>query len=47
MSNDLNYYTNSENDDKIGHVLFVKLDKAINEDTLEYEGLIQETSTIE
>lgn len=47
VSNDLNYYTNSENDDKIGHVLFVKLDKAINEDTLEYEGLIQETSTID
>lgn len=47
VSNDLNYYTNSENDDKIGHVLFVKLDKAINEDTLEYEGIIQETSTID
>ena len=31
MSNDLNYYTNSEKDDTIGHVLFVKLDKAINE----------------
>ena len=47
VSNDLNYYTNSEKDDTIGHVLFVKLDKAINEDTLEYEGLIQETSTLD
>lgn len=47
VSNDLNYYTNSEKDDTIEHVLFVKLDKAINEDTLEYEGLIQETSTLD
>ncbi len=47
VSSDLNYYTNSLNDDTIEHVLFVKLDKAINEDTLEYEGLIQETSAID
>ena len=47
VSNDLNYYTNSEKDDTIEHVFFVKLDKAINEDTLEYEGLIQETSTLD
>ena len=44
MSSDLNYYTNSEKDDTIEHVFFVKLDKAIDEDTLEYEGLVQETS---
>ena len=47
VSSDLNYYTNSLNDDTISHVLFVKLDEAIDEDTLEFEGLIQETSTID
>ena len=47
MSNDLNYYTNSEKDDTIEHVFFVKLDKAIDEDTLEYEGLVQETSALD
>ena len=44
---DLEYYTNSINDDDLGHTLFVSLDKAINEETLEYEGLIQETSSID
>ena len=47
MSSDLEYYTNSINDDKIDHVLFVKLEKAINEDSLEFEGMLQETSSID
>ena len=47
MTNDLNYYTNNLNDDKVEHILFIKLDRAIDEDTLEYEGLIQETSAID
>ena len=47
VTNDLNYYTNNLNDDKVDHILFIKLDKAIDEDTLEYEGLIQETSAID
>lgn len=47
QTEDLNYYTNSENDDKIEHILFHKLDKALNEETLEYEGLIQEISSID
>lgn len=47
VTNDLNYYTNNLNDDKVEHILFIKLDKAIDEDTLEYEGLIQETSAID
>lgn len=44
MTNDLEYYSNSENDDTIEHIFFEKLDKAINEDTLEFEGMIQEIS---
>ena len=47
MTNDLEYYTNSENDDTIEHIFFEKLDKAIYEDTLEYEGMIQEISAID
>ena len=47
MTNDLKYYTNSENDDTIEHIFFKKLDKAIYEDTLEYEGMIQEISAID
>lgn len=47
MTNDLNYYTNSENDVNIEHVFFRSLDKAIYEDTLEYEGMIQEISLID
>lgn len=47
MTNDLEYYTNSENDDTIEHVFFKKLDKAIFEDTLDYEGMIQEISAID
>lgn len=47
QTDDLNYYTNSENDDSIEHVLFAKLDKAIDEETLEYEGLIQEVSAVD
>lgn len=47
MTSDLDYYSNSENDDTIEHIFFEKLDKAINEDTLEYEGMIQEISAID
>lgn len=47
MSNDLEYYTNSINDAKIDHVLFVKLEKAISENTLEFEGLLEDTSAID
>lgn len=47
QTNDLNYYTNSENSDSIDDTLFIKLDKAINEETLEYEGLIQELSSLD
>lgn len=47
QTDDLNYFTNSENDDRIDHVLFLELDKAIDEETLEYEGLIQELSTVD
>lgn len=47
MTSDLEYYSNSENDDTIEHVFFERLDKAIYEDTLEYEGMIQEISAID
>lgn len=47
MTNDLEYYTNSENDDKIKHVFFRKFDNAIFEDSLEFEGIIQEISAID
>ena len=47
MTSDLEYYSNSENDDTIEHIFFEKLEKAINEDTMEYEGMIQEISAIE
>lgn len=45
--NDLNYYTNSENDDNIEHTLFVKLDKGISEETHEYESLIRDLSVMD
>lgn len=44
MTNDLEYASNSENDDTIKHVFFKKLDKAIYEDTSDYEGMIHEIS---
>ena len=44
---DLEYYTNSENDDNIKHTLFISLDKAINEETHEYESLIRELSIMD
>lgn len=47
QTEDLNYYTNSENDDNIEHILFERLDKAIDEESLEYEGLIQEVSAVD
>ena len=46
-TSDLNYYTNSENDVSIGDTLFIEFEKAINEETLEYEGLIQELSSLD
>jgi len=42
--NDLNYYTNSENDNNIEHTLFVKLDKGIIEESHEYESIIRDLS---
>jgi len=47
MSNDLEYYSNSEKDVELEHIFFKKLDKAIYEDTEEYEGMIHEISTID
>lgn len=47
MTSDLEYYSNSENDDTIEHIFFEKLEKAIYEDTMEYEGMIQEISAID
>ena len=47
MTNDLEYASNSENDDTIKHVFFKKLDKAIYEDTSDYEGMIHEISAID
>ena len=47
MSNDLEYYTNSENDDTMKHILFTELSTAISEDSKEYEKLFLETSTID
>lgn len=47
MTNNLEYYSNSENDETIEHIFFQKLDKAIYEDTMEYEGMIQEISAID
>lgn len=36
---DLTYYTNSDNDNKLGHTLFVKFDKALYEDTEDFESI--------
>jgi len=44
QTKDLKYYTNSENDDTIESTLFIALEKAINEETHEYESLIRELS---
>ena len=44
MTNDLDYYSNSLEDETIEKKYFKKLDKAINEDTIEYEELIQTIS---
>lgn len=44
MSNDLEYYSNSEDDVELEQIFFKKLDKAIYEDTEEYEGMIHEIS---
>ena len=44
MTNDLNYYSNSINDNSIEEIYFKKLDYAIDEDTLEFENLIQTIS---
>lgn len=47
MSNDLEYYTNSKNDDNIEHVYFKKFDKALKDESVEYETMIQEVSAID
>lgn len=47
MTNDLEYYSNSEEDDKIEPILFEVFEKAIFEDTLEFEGIIQEVSALD
>ena len=47
MTNDINYYTNSENDDKIEHILFVTLSNAISEDSKEYNKLFIETASLD
>ena len=44
QTNDLNYYTNSENNDTIEHDLFIKLDKAIDEESEEYSEIILDIS---
>lgn len=44
MSNDLEYYTNSLNDDSIEHVYFKKFDKALEDESNEYVTTIQEIS---
>lgn len=47
MTNDLNYYTNSENDDIIEHILFVTLSSAISEESDEYDKLLLDTSVLD
>lgn len=47
MSNDLDYYTNSEKDDSIEHTLFVKFKKAMDDDSEEFVTIIQETSVLD
>lgn len=47
MTNDLEYYINNINDNSLEEIFFEKLDNAINEDTLEYENLIQEISVLD
>ena len=45
--NDLEYFSNSIEDNNLGKTLFVRLDNAINEDSKEYEKIIQDTSIID
>ena len=47
QTDNLEYYINSESDKGLGKDLFIRLDKAIEEETLEYEGLIHEVSAID
>jgi len=47
MTNDLEYFSNSENEENLEHIFFKKLDKAIFEDTLEYEGMLQDISVMD
>ena len=44
MTSDLEYYNNNIEDNSLKKVFFKKLDQAIDEDTLEYEDLIQNIS---
>ncbi len=43
-SNDLEYYNNNANDDTIEHVFFLKLDKAIEEDSKEFKEIYNEVA---
>lgn len=43
--NDLEYYSNSDNDSSLNKTLFIKLDKAINEETSKYEAMLLELSS--
>ena len=47
QTSDLDYYTNSENNDSLEHTLFIRLDKAISEETHEYEGIIRDISVMD
>ena len=44
-TSDLDYYTNSINDDELDHTLFVSLSSAISEESLEYDKLFLDTSS--
>lgn len=47
MSNDLEYYTNSINDDSIEHVYFEKFDKALEDESDDYVTTVQEISALD
>ena len=47
MTSDLEYYTNSINDLSLGKTLYKKLDVAINEDTIDFESLLQTISVVD
>ena len=47
ITGDLDYYTNNLNDSNLDKIFFEKLDKAIDQDTMEYEKMIQEISSLD